>query len=153
MTAAAFTLHPRLAADTIPVCDLALSTVLLMNDSRFPWLILVPRRPDATEIHDLLPRDRAALIEEIATASSALSAYASPDKINVGALGNMVPQLHIHVVARRRTDSAWPGPVWGSEKAVAYGTDEPERIIGPVRKLLEELRLRSSTARQADEER
>lgn len=115
-----FELHPRLAADTVPLGALALSRVLLMNDARFPWLILVPARAGLREIHDLDGAGRATLIEEVAVASQALSALFRPDKINVGALGNMVEQLHVHVVARRADDAAWPGPVWGAGTPVAY---------------------------------
>jgi diadenosine tetraphosphate (Ap4A) HIT family hydrolase len=115
-----FDLHPRLAADTVPLGTLALSRVLLMNDARFRWLILVPAREGLREIHDLDAAGRAALIEEVTLASEALSTLYRPDKINVGALGNMVEQLHVHVVARRRDDAAWPGPVWGAGTPVAY---------------------------------
>jgi diadenosine tetraphosphate (Ap4A) HIT family hydrolase len=114
-----FELHPRLAADTHEIARLALSRLLLMNDSRWPWLILVPQRPDLREIHDLVADARVLLIEEIARAGRALQMMAKPDKINVGMLGNLVPQLHIHVVARFATDPAWPGPVWG------FGTRTP----------------------------
>lgn len=124
-TDGSFTLHPRLAADTLAVGDLPLCRVLLMKNAAFPWLILVPRRT-ATEIHQLPPADRAALMEETAAASALLERLTAPDKINVGALGNMVPQLHMHVIARRRTDSAWPGPVWGSGIHQDYAPGEAE---------------------------
>lgn len=116
----AFALHPQLSADTIGVARLALSTLLLMNDSRFPWLILVPEREGVREIHELAAPERALLIEEIARISVTLTHLYTPDKINVGALGNLVPQLHVHVVARFRTDPAWPGPVWGSGTVQPY---------------------------------
>jgi diadenosine tetraphosphate (Ap4A) HIT family hydrolase len=106
------------------VARLPLCRVLLMNDRRFPWLILVPERDAAREIHQLSPADRAALIEEIALGSGVLERLFQPDKLNVGALGNVVPQLHVHVVARAAGDPAWPGPVWGSGAAVPYGKDE-----------------------------
>src|SRR6185369_2129562 len=109
-----FSLHPTLARDTVEVARLPLCRVLLMNDRRFPWLILVPEREDAREIVDLAPADRAVLIEKIAQASAALHSLFQPDKLNVGALGNVVPQLHVHVIARFATDPAWPGPVWSS---------------------------------------
>lgn len=99
-----------------------------MNDRRFPWLILVPEREGVREIHELPPADRAALIEEIARAGEALARLFRPDKLNVGALGNVVPQLHVHVVARAAGDPAWPGPVWGSGAAVPYEEDEREEI-------------------------
>ena len=123
-----FTLHPTLARDTIEVTRLPLCHVLLMNDRRFPWLILVPERDSVREIHQLSPADRAALIEEIALGSGVLERLFHPDKINVGALGNVVPQLHVHVVARTAGDPAWPGPVWGSGAAVPYAEDEIAEI-------------------------
>jgi diadenosine tetraphosphate (Ap4A) HIT family hydrolase len=115
-----FVLHERLAADTITLADWPLCRVLLMNDASYPWLILVPRRSGLTEIHELAADDRSSLIEEIARAGRALTSGFTPDKINVGALGNMVPQLHIHVIARFRSDPAWPGPVWGKQPPVPY---------------------------------
>jgi len=119
MTDSAFTLDSRLAADTVEVGDLALCRVLLMDDARFPWLILVPRRPDLAEITDLSEPDSAALWQEIRIATGVMQALAKPDKVNVGALGNIVTQLHVHVVGRFRSDPAWPGPVWG------FGTRTP----------------------------
>lgn len=113
-------LHERLAADTVALADWPLCRVLLMNDASYPWLILVPRRPDLKEIHDLDAAGRAQLTEEICRASRALQSSFAPDKINVGALGNLVPQFHVHVIARFRSDPAWPGPVWGARPAVAY---------------------------------
>lgn len=118
-----FVLDPRLAADTLAVGDLPLSHVLLMNDSRFAWLILVPRRPDCREIIDLSPGDRTALMEEIALCSTALRGLTRPDKLNVGAIGNKVAQLHVHVVGRFETDEAWPEPVWGRGTPVPYPAD------------------------------
>jgi diadenosine tetraphosphate (Ap4A) HIT family hydrolase len=100
-----------------------------MRDRRFPWLILVPEREGVREILELPPADRSALIEEIAQASGALMRLFLPDKLNVGALGNLVPQLHVHVVARFTTDPAWPGPVWGSGPAIPYGRDELNEIL------------------------
>lgn len=128
-----FTLHERLKNDTVEVIDLKLCRVLLMNDSSFPWLILVPMREGATEVHELSKEDRIALIEEASSAARAISAVFSPDKINIGALGNLVAQLHIHVVGRTRTDRAWPGPVWGSGLAVPYATDQLEQTLASFR--------------------
>lgn len=108
-----FILDPRLSAGTIPIGDLSLSSVLLMNDARFPWLILVPRRENVSELTDLAPDDAAALMDEIRIATRVMLDLAKPDKVNVGALGNVVAQLHVHVVGRYRSDPAWPGPVWG----------------------------------------
>lgn len=116
----AFALDPRLAADTHPVGDLALCSVLLMDDARFPWLILVPRRPGLSELTDLTPEDAALAFEEVRIAVKVVQALARPDKVNVAALGNVVPQLHLHVVARFRSDPAWPGPVWGVGERKPY---------------------------------
>jgi diadenosine tetraphosphate (Ap4A) HIT family hydrolase len=113
-------LHPTLARDTVEVARLPLCRLLLMNDRRFPWLILVPEREAAREIHELAPADRAVLVEEIARVGEAMTRLFQPDKLNVGALGNIVPQLHVHVVARFAADPAWPRPVWGSGAAVPY---------------------------------
>lgn len=118
-----FRLDPRLAEDTEFVAALALCSVLLMRHARFPWLVLVPARAGFTGLHDLDAADRARLMEEIVAASLALRAMFAPDKINVGALGNIVSQLHVHIVARRRGDAAWPGPVWGHDAPEAYAAD------------------------------
>jgi diadenosine tetraphosphate (Ap4A) HIT family hydrolase len=123
-----FVLHQRLEADTVFVADWSLSRVLLMNDMRYPWLILVPRRADATEIFDLNESDRAALMEEIRRAAEGLKKLTVCAKINIGALGNLVPQLHIHVVARNPGDAAWPGPVWGAGKPEPYAPAALEEL-------------------------
>jgi diadenosine tetraphosphate (Ap4A) HIT family hydrolase len=115
-----FNLHPTLVRDTVEVARLSLCRVLLMKDRRFPWLVLVPEREEVREIHELPPEDRRQLIEEIALIGETLERLFRPAKLNVGALGNIVPQLHVHVVARFETDPAWPGPVWGSGTAVPY---------------------------------
>lgn len=114
-----FALDPRLAADTIPVGELPLCAVLLLDDARFPWFVLVPRRVGASELTDLDEADANLLIGEIRTTVRVLTELARPDKVNIGALGNQVGQLHVHVVARFRSDPAWPGPVWG------FGTRAP----------------------------
>jgi len=121
--AAGFALHPRLEADAAPVTRLALCRVLLLRDARVPWLVLVPERADVTELHHLPPAERALLMEEVAAASRVLEGLYRPDKLNVGALGNLVPQLHVHVIGRYRSDAAWPGPIWGSGPAVPYAAD------------------------------
>ena len=112
-----FKLDDRLAGDTVPVLDLPLSTVRLMNEQSWPWLILVPRRPGLVELIDLDGAERARLMEEIARAAETLRRLYGPDKLNVAALGNVVPQLHIHVIARFRNDPAWPRPVWNAKPA------------------------------------
>lgn len=123
-----FTLDARLAADTVPVAGLALSHALLMNDARFPWLILVPARPGLEALHELAAADAAVLFDEIGRAARALEAICAPDRINVGALGNIVRQLHVHVVARRAGDAAWPGPVWGTGTPEPYAPDALEAM-------------------------
>jgi diadenosine tetraphosphate (Ap4A) HIT family hydrolase len=125
---AGFVLSPRLAADSIFLADWPLSQIRLLDDSRFPWLMLVPRRPDLGEWMQLGDDDLLALAQEIKRASEALTRIASPDKINVGALGNIVRQLHVHVVARFTRDAAWPGPVWGSGERVPYAPAERDRL-------------------------
>lgn len=115
-----FELDARLAADTVAVVRGACCAVRLMNDAHYPWLILVPRRPGLRDFHDLAGADMADTVAEIAAASRALQALYDPAKINVAALGNMVPQLHIHVIARRSDDAAWPAPVWGAVPAWPY---------------------------------
>ncbi|MEE8333991.1 MAG: HIT family protein [Alphaproteobacteria bacterium] len=118
-----FELDPRLEADTVPVTELVLCRVLLMNDARFPWAILVPRQPGLCELTDLGVDDRETLMGEIAAVSDALTTLYKPEKINVGALGNIVRQLHIHIVARNSGDTAWPGPVWGHGAAEPYAAE------------------------------
>ena len=118
-----WSLHPQLAADTLAVVELPLCDVRLMNDARWPWLILVPRVPGAREWIDLDRATQHRLSDEIAAASSALRALHAPDKLNVAALGNVVAQLHVHVIARFRGDEAWPRPVWGVGEAQPYTAD------------------------------
>lgn len=125
-----FTIDQRLKDDTVEVASLALCAVLLMKDRTLPWLILVPRRQGVSEIHELTPEDRAALIEEMTLASKVVDRLYGPDKINIGALGNLVPQLHIHVIGRFRTDRAWPGPVWGKGGAEPYTEAELREAVG-----------------------
>ncbi|MBF0324410.1 MAG: HIT family protein [Alphaproteobacteria bacterium] len=124
-----FELHPRLTADTIPVTDWPLCRVMLMRDANYPWLVLVPRRHGVTEIHELDQSDRQTLIEEIAAASQRLQNLTQAYKINVAALGNVVQQLHVHVIARFTTDPAWPNPVWGAVPAKPYADSEMTRLL------------------------
>jgi diadenosine tetraphosphate (Ap4A) HIT family hydrolase len=132
MSEIGWSLHPQLAADSVPVCDLALSRLLAMNDANFPWLILVPRRAGVSEIIDL-GTDQTLLMDELALVSRALKDETHCDKLNVAAIGNMVPQLHVHIVARRKDDAAWPKPVWGAAPRLAYAADAMERFIGAIR--------------------
>lgn len=115
-----FALHPQLAADTDLVTDGPLSHVLLMNDARYPWLILVPKRANLVDYDDLTADERKLLGDECAIVSATLKRRFNADKTNVAMLGNMVPQLHCHVVARFKNDAAWPGPIWGVGKAEPY---------------------------------
>ena len=136
----AFVLHPRLMADTAVIVDWSLSRVLLMNDRRFPWVVLVPRRPNAIELFDLDAASRATLSNEIARAAERLKDWArtrgGSDKMNVGAIGNLVPQLHVHVVSRRRGDALWPGTVWGAGQGEHYGAAELMRVVSELRDAL-----------------
>ena len=116
----AFEVHPQLLNDCELLGDLALCRVLLMRDSRFPWLVLVPRRSGLRDLHDLENESRNLLFNEIELASIAVEALIDADKVNVAALGNQVPQLHIHVIGRREDDAAWPKPVWCVGSAIAY---------------------------------
>ena len=113
MSIVAFSLHPQLAADTVPVGDLALTRLLLANDANYPWLILVPRRMGASELIDLENNEQVQLIAEIDAAGRALKTITECEKLNVAALGNVVAQLHVHVIGRRHNDKAWPKPIWG----------------------------------------
>ena len=133
-----FTLHPRLKADTIEIARLRLSVVLIMNDSSFPWLLLVPMREGVSEIHDLSKEERAVLMEEVALASKVIQKLFNTDKINVGALGNIVLQLHVHVIGRFTSDRAWPGPVWGAGDSVPYTHAELDKTIALLREALKE---------------
>lgn len=119
-----FELDERLRADTTAIAELGLSLVLLMNDRTMPWLILVPRRSGVREIYELDSVDRAALMDEIAQVSGVMADIYRPDKLNVANLGNIVLQLHVHVVARYKSDRAWPGSVWGAPGAQPYGSAE-----------------------------
>jgi diadenosine tetraphosphate (Ap4A) HIT family hydrolase len=110
---ASWSLHGQLAHDTVSLGDLPLSRLLLMNDKNYPWLILVPRRADLTELIDLERAEQQQLMAEIDCTARALRALTSCDKLNIAALGNAVPQLHVHVIARFRRDAAWPNPIWG----------------------------------------
>ncbi len=115
-----FSLDPRLAADCHWVGDLALSRVLLLDDCRYPWVLLVPRRADVVELFQLAHEDRVTLLEESCRLGALLMAEFRGDKLNIGALGNLVSQLHLHHVVRYEGDPAWPGPVWGHSSAQGY---------------------------------
>ena len=130
----AWSLDPQLARDTAPVGDLALSRLLAMNDANYPWVILVPRRAGITEIIDLDETARGRLMAEIAQVSAALKSLTGCDKLNVAAIGNVVPQLHVHVVARRTGDAAWPKPVWGAAPARPYAAGALDTFVAALRR-------------------
>ena len=138
-----WSLHPQLAADTVPIGDLPLARVLLANDANFPWLILVPRRPALSEIIDLDANEQVQLLGEIDAAARVLKDVTRCDKLNIAALGNIVPQLHVHVIARRHSDAAWPKPVWGAAPPAAYNPTVRDGLIGALRRGLQIERLSS----------
>jgi diadenosine tetraphosphate (Ap4A) HIT family hydrolase len=130
--AGGYELHPQLAADTHPVATLALCELRLMDDANYPWLVLVPRIGDARELMDLDREQRHLLTDEIDLAARALDDAFRPFKLNVAALGNLVPQLHVHVIGRFEDDPAWPAPVWGRVAARPY---TPEALVERIRLL------------------
>ena len=131
-----FELHPQLAQDCLSLGRLPLCRVLLMNDANYPWFILVPEREGLRELHELDAADRGALWEESALLARALVQTFAPDKLNVAALGNQVPQLHLHHIVRYRHDAAWPAPVWGKLPAKPYFGAEAAKLMARVRPLL-----------------
>lgn len=131
---AGFQLDARLATDTLFVAEWSLCRVLLMDDAQFPWLVLVPRREALVELDDLVARDREQLMHEITRAMKVLRGVVECDKLNVGALGNIVRQLHVHVVARREGDAAWPGPVWGHGPAHHYLPEARDKLLAVLRR-------------------
>jgi diadenosine tetraphosphate (Ap4A) HIT family hydrolase len=129
-----WSLHPQLDRDTANIGDLPLSRVLVINDANYPWLLLVPRRPDIVELIDLDEVAQAQLTTEVARVARALRAVTQCHKLNVAALGNAVPQLHVHVIARFRNDAAWPKPVWGAAPPRNYEREELNSLVQPLRK-------------------
>jgi diadenosine tetraphosphate (Ap4A) HIT family hydrolase len=131
-----WSLHPKLSELTTEVGDLALSRVLLENDSNYPWLILVPRMDGVSEITDLDPNEQVQLLGEIDAAARALKAVATFEKLNIAALGNIVKQLHVHVIGRSATDATWPKPVWGLAPPVHYAPDARNDLVTRLRQEL-----------------
>jgi diadenosine tetraphosphate (Ap4A) HIT family hydrolase len=129
-----WSLHPQLARDTIAIGDLALSRLLVVNDANWPWLLLVPRRAGASEIIDLDEVERAQLMTEIARVARALKEVTACGKLNVAALGNVVAQLHVHVIARRSGDAGWPKPIWGAAPPLAHDAGELERFVNAIKR-------------------
>jgi diadenosine tetraphosphate (Ap4A) HIT family hydrolase len=132
----AWELHPQLASDTFVIGDLPLCRILVMNDANYPWLILVPRRRNVVEIIDLDEPSRAQLMKELASVSEALKTVTRCEKLNVAAIGNVVAQLHLHIVGRFRSDPAWPKPVWGTVPPRAYDAADRGRFVASLRREL-----------------
>ena len=130
-------LDQQLRGDTITIGDLPLCRVLLNDDGNYPWLILVPRREDLVELTDLNESGRTTLMREIAQVSAALKAHTRCHKLNVAALGNVVAQLHVHIIARFRTDPAWPNPVWGKVKRIPHQTEQRDMLVNAMRAALQ----------------
>ncbi len=131
-----FSLHPQLAKDTFFIMDLHLSRLLLMNEARYPWCILVPRRAQIQEIYEMAQADRTQFWLESDQVSRMLVALFQPDKLNIAALGNVVPQLHVHHIARFKTDEAWPAPVWGKFTPKPYTPEKASVCIEAIRQQL-----------------
>lgn len=129
-------LHPQLEKDCFVIGQMELCTVLLMNDASYPWFILVPQRENITEIHQLSDEDQQQLMRESSQLAAVIEKEFNADKINIAALGNIVPQLHIHHIVRYKSDPAWPAPVWGKHPAVPYPEEQVERLSNRMRELI-----------------
>ena len=134
-----FSLHPQLASDTYEIGDLSLSKVLLMDNAHLPWLILVPRRQDIREWHELNAADQLQLHRESLELGAALMHEFNGDKLNTGALGNLVPQLHLHHLVRFESDPVWPAPVWGNLAPKPYSESQASIRIAKMKTLIETL--------------
>src|SRR5437588_7285476 len=135
---ASWFLHPQLDRDTVSLGDLPLSRVLVNNDANYPWAIVVPRRQTFVELIDLDEAAQAQLMTEVTRVARALRDITACHKLNIAALGNIVPQLHVHVIARFRHDPAWPNPAWNVIPRPGYESEELNKFIAPLR---EKLRL------------
>lgn len=131
-----FLLHPRLESDAIFLGDLPLSRLLLMNDARYPWCILVPRREDLSEVYQLGESEQQQLWRESAILGKGMMEAFGGDKLNIAALGNLVPQLHLHHIVRYRDDQAWPGPVWGVGAPESYADAQRAEVVERLRAAL-----------------
>ncbi len=131
-----FQLHPRLQQDSIKIGQLSLSQLLLINDSHYPWFVLVPERIDITEIYQLSEKDQLQLLRESSLLSKTLADLYKADKMNIATIGNIVPQLHVHHIVRYKNDIAWPAPVWGKHDAVPYTEQQLKKIIEQIQPLL-----------------
>ncbi|MBF4256534.1 HIT domain-containing protein [Vibrio anguillarum] len=131
-----FELHPQLAKDTSVIGEFPLCLALLHKDNSVPWVILVPKRANLKELHHLPMQEQQQFLFESQAVSQALEATFCPDKLNLGALGNMVPQLHIHHVARFKNDIAWPGPIWGNTQGIVRAEQEQQAILTRIQNIL-----------------
>ncbi|MGH8453495.1 MAG: HIT domain-containing protein [Nevskiales bacterium] len=134
----AFELHPQLAQDCVPIGNFPLCRLLLMNDANYPWFILVPQREGLREIHELDENDLYLFSHESVTLARALTVAFKPDKLNIAALGNLLPQLHIHHIVRYQNDPAWPAPVWGKLPALPYPAERLNEVRLKILELLSE---------------
>jgi len=141
-----FELHPQLAKDCLVVGDLPLDRVLLMNDANYPWLVLVPRRAGLRELYELEPADLALFWQESAAVARRMMARFDGLKFNVAALGNQVPQLHVHHVVRHATDAAWPRPIWGVVPGVSYTADRADEMLITLRALFADIGITHASA-------
>lgn len=131
-----FELHPQLAKDTSVIGHFPLTIALLHKDNAVPWVILVPKRENLKELHHLPMQEQQQFLLESQAVSQALEATFRPDKLNLGALGNMVPQLHVHHIARFKDDVAWPGPVWGNTQGDFRSEEEQQAILSKIQNVL-----------------
>jgi len=141
-----FETDPRLVNDSYPVTELPLCQLRLMDDARFPWLVLIPRQPGASEVFDLDARDQQQLWHEATAVGQAMLAALGGDKLNIASLGNVVAQLHVHVIVRRRNDAAWPAPVWGHGQADVYDPDRLAELRARILAEVERLNLTGPAA-------
>lgn len=131
-----FTLDERLQADCFEVADLTLSRLLLLDNETVPWLILVPKIADVTELIDLTAEQQSQLLDEINQVSQIVKRLFSPDKLNVAAIGNVVKQLHVHVIGRYKNDPVWPSPVWGNLQDQPYHEEQLQTRLALIRNAL-----------------
>ncbi len=133
-----FQLHPQLKQDSIAIGQFNLSELRLINDNQYPWFVLIPKRPNISEIYQLSETDQQLLQQESSLLAKSLAELYKADKMNIAAIGNMVPQLHIHHIVRYKTDIAWPTPVWGRFDAVPYTEQQLEKTLKQIKNILKE---------------
>ena len=131
-----FSLHPKLIEDTVFIADLELCRMVIMDDSNYPWFILVPRRNNIKELYQLTKEDRSQLVSETDEIAKKLSNHFQATKMNIAALGNIVPQLHVHIIVRREKDATWPNPIWNGVPITFYNEKKLNTIVDDVKKLV-----------------